>query len=201
MRPAVFLDRDGTIIESVHYLSDPEAVRLLDGAAAAIRGLREAGYACVIVSNQSAIGRGMFTVERLYEVHEALCRRLDEQGAGLDGFYFCPAVPTSADRAAIDDPDRKPGPGMLRRAAEDLGLDLARSWMVGDMVSDVLAGRNAGCRGSILVRTGLGAAADLAAVDDARVAEDLAEAAELILALDRAGAPATSHTRSPQREP
>ena len=147
MRPAVFLDRDGTIIASVHYLADPELVRLIDGAARAIRALRSAGYAIVVVSNQSAVGRGMLSVERLFEVHDAMCRQLAEAGASLDGFYFCPAVPASDDRTAVDHPDRKPAPGMLLRAAIDLDLDLSRSWMIGDMVSDVLAGRNAGCMG------------------------------------------------------
>ena len=161
MRPAVFLDRDGTIIESVHYLADPELVRLIDGAARAVRALRSAGYAFVVVSNQSAVGRGLLSVERLFEVHDAMCRQLAEQGARIDGFYFCPAVPASDDRTAVEHPDRKPAPGMLLRASIDLDLDLSRSWMIGDVVSDVLAGRNAGCLGSILVRSGLGLPEDL----------------------------------------
>jgi D-glycero-D-manno-heptose 1,7-bisphosphate phosphatase len=101
---------------------------------------------------------------------------------GCDGFYFCPAVPTTGDRTAIDDPDRKPAPGMLLRAAADLGLDLSRSWMVGDLISDVLAGRNAGCRGGILVRTGLADDDDAAlAAAIGHVVADLSAAAELIL--------------------
>jgi D-glycero-D-manno-heptose 1,7-bisphosphate phosphatase len=185
---AVFLDRDGTIIESVHYLSDPDRVRLLDGAAGAIRALKDAGFACVVVSNQSAVGRGMMTVGRLFEVHDAMCRLLAEHGAAPDGFYFCPAVPTTEDRTAIEDPDRKPAPGMLLRAAADLGLDLSRSWMVGDLISDVLAGRNAGCRGGILVRTGLADDDDAARASAiGHVVADLAAAAELILDLDRSG--------------
>jgi D-glycero-D-manno-heptose 1,7-bisphosphate phosphatase len=184
MRPAVFLDRDGTIITSVHYLADPALVRLIDGAAGAIRALRSAGYAIVVVSNQSAIGRGMLTVERLFEVHDAMCGQLAEAGASLDGFYFCPAVPASDDRTAVEHPDRKPSPGMLVRASIDLDLDLSRSWMIGDMVSDVLAGRNAGCMGSILVRSGLGLPEDLGELADVPIAADIMEAADMILAHD-----------------
>jgi histidinol-phosphate phosphatase family protein len=181
-RPAVFLDRDGTIIEAVHYLRDPAAVRLLPGAAPAIARLRGAGFACVVVSNQSAIGRGMLTVEGLMAVHAEMCRQLADEGAALDGFYFCPAVPATDDRTAVEHPERKPAPGMLRRAAEELGLDLARSWMVGDMVSDVLAGRAAGCRGAILVTCGQGRAEELAAAaPDVAVLPDLAAAAAAIL--------------------
>jgi D-glycero-D-manno-heptose 1,7-bisphosphate phosphatase len=154
MRPAVFLDRDGTIIRNVRHLADPRGVELLRGAADAIARLRHAGYPCVVISNQSAVARGLLTLEGLDLVHQEFCRQLAEAGTAIDGWYFCPEGPVSGDRTAIEHPDRKPAPGMLIRAAADLGLDLSRSWMVGDMLSDMLAGRNAGCRGSILVRTG-----------------------------------------------
>jgi mannose-1-phosphate guanylyltransferase len=154
-RPAVFLDRDGTLIEHVHYLSDPAAVRLLPGVPEALSRLRDAGYALVVVTNQSAIARGKLTVETLHEIHDAMNRQLAADDVGLDGIYYCPAAPANdGDRTAIDHPDRKPGPGMLHRAARELDLDLSRSWMIGDMISDALAGTNAGCRGSLLVRTG-----------------------------------------------
>ena len=183
-RPAAFLDRDGTIIEAVHYLSDPRSVRLLPGAAEAIRRLRAAGWACVIVTNQSAIGRGMFTEARLEEIHDELNRQLATEGTAVDAIYFCPEVPATSDLAQVDHPDRKPGPGMLFRAAEALGLDLDASWMIGDMLSDVHAGINARCRGSILVRTGQGSGSS--ATTSARVAyhvaDDLLAAAEWILA-------------------
>ncbi len=196
MRPAVFLDRDGTIITSVHYLADPELVHLIDGSGRAMRALQSAGYALVVVSNQSAVGRGMLTVERLFEVHDAMCRQLAEDGVALDGFYFCPAVPATGDCTAIDHPDRKPAPGMLLRAAIDLDLDLSRSWMIGDMASDVLAGRNAGCMGSILVRTGLGLPEDLGELADVPIAADIMDAADMILAHDwpdpSGSAPATA---------
>jgi D,D-heptose 1,7-bisphosphate phosphatase len=182
-RPAVFLDRDGTLIEHVHYLSDPALVRLLPGAAEALRRLRQAGFARVLVTNQSAIARGMLTVERLAEIHAELERQLAASGATLDGIYFCPAAPAGDDRTVVECPDRKPGPGMLLRASAEMGLDLAASWMVGDLISDTLAGLNAGCR-SILVQSGQTAPSEVAtAAADGRtlVAADLAASVDLIL--------------------
>lgn len=154
-RPAVFLDRDGTIIEHVHYLADPGKVRLLPGAAESLRRLRGAGFALVAVTNQSAIGRGMISIEQYEAVNAEMARQLAAEGVGLDGVYFCPEVPAvDDDRTTLTHGDRKPGPGMLLRASRELGLDPMASWMVGDMISDVLAGINAGCKGSLLVRTG-----------------------------------------------
>lgn len=154
LRPAVFLDRDGTLIEEKHYLSRPEQVRLLPGAADAVRSLRQAGWACVVVSNQSGIGRGFFTEDDLRLVHEELHRQLAAAGTKLDGLYYCPLAPNATSAMEIEYSERKPGPGMLLRAARELHLDLTNSWMVGDSIVDVLAGRNAGCSGSILVRSG-----------------------------------------------
>src|SRR5262249_32185178 len=182
IRPAVFLDRDGTIIEAVRYLSDPEKVRLLPGAAEAIRSLRAAGYVCVVISNQSAVGRGMLTVERRMESQGELDRQLAAHKTQLDGFYFCPAVPASDDRTAVEHPERKPAAGMLLRAAEELHLDLTQSWMIGDMLSDILAGQKAGCRGSIFVTCGEGRVEELGTLKGVVVVADLAEAARRILA-------------------
>lgn len=179
MRRAAFLDRDGTLIELVHHLTDPEKVKVLPGAAGAVRELHGLGYAVVLVSNQSAVGRGLMTEARLAEVHAEVVRQLALEGATLDGFYFCPIAPTIADPTVVEHPDRKPGPGMLQRAARELGLELGRSFMVGDTVSDVLAGKNAGCRASILVRTGYGER-DVGYQAADHVVESLAAAAELI---------------------
>jgi D,D-heptose 1,7-bisphosphate phosphatase len=153
LRPAVFLDRDGTLIEHVHYLSDPAHVRLLPGAAESLARLRRAGFVCVLVTNQSAIGRGMITEARLHEIHSEMNRQLAQRGTALDAIYYCPDLPSSDDRTVVENHKRKPGPGMLLQAAADLGIDLAASWMVGDLISDVLAGLNAGCR-SILLESG-----------------------------------------------
>jgi histidinol-phosphate phosphatase family protein len=180
-RPAAFLDRDGTIIEHVHYLTDPRLVRLLPGAAEAIRDLRDAGFACVVVTNQSAIGRGMLTAEGLGLIHDEMGRQLAAEGTAVDAIYYCPEPPAADDRTVVEHPDRKPGPGMLFRAAEGLGLDLDASWMVGDLISDVLAGLNAGCR-SILVHSGQTSLAEADAfAGRSLIARDLAAAADLIL--------------------
>jgi D-glycero-D-manno-heptose 1,7-bisphosphate phosphatase len=178
LRPAVFFDRDGTLIEDVHYLSDPRELRLIPGAVDGLRRLRNAGYACVIVTNQSAIGRGLITTDDLERIHEEMERLMRQEGAFLDGIYFCPLSPEQNDDR--EPSERKPGPGMLIRAARELGLDLARSWMVGDKISDVAAGQRAGCVASIGVRTGKGCEGDASIlhqpfplVDDIRAAVDL----------------------------
>lgn len=180
MTGAVFLDRDGTLIELVHHLTDPADVRLIPGAGAAVRALRAAGWAVVIVTNQSVIGRGKLSEAGLAEVHAEMARQLAGEGTAVDAIYHCPLAPAQKDPTVIEDAMRKPGPGMLQAAAREHGLDLAACWMVGDTVSDMLAGRHAGCR-TILVRTGYGAgyAHDRAAID--HEAEDLGGAAAIIL--------------------
>lgn len=174
---AAFLDRDGTIIELVHHLTDPDDVQLIAGAGAAIKRLRDAGWKVIVITNQSVIGRGKLTEDGLTEVHKVMDAQLAEEGAGIDGLYFCPLAPTQKDPRVIEDEMRKPGPGMLLAAAADHDIDLSRSWMVGDSLSDVLAGQNAGCR-SIVVRTGYGHKVD---TDFDAAAETLVEAADLIL--------------------
>jgi len=155
-QPAVFLDRDGTIIEQIHYLSRPEQVQLIPGAAQAIRQLQQAGFVCVVVSNQSTIGQGIISEADLATITQVLVEQLAEFNVQLTAFYHCPEVGLAQDRTTIDHYDRKPGPGMLFKAAEALQLDLTRSWMIGDMLSDVLAGYYAHCQGSLLVATGKG---------------------------------------------
>jgi len=182
LKPAVFFDRDGTLIEHVSYLSDPALVRLLPGAAEALIRLRSAGFVVVLVTNQSAIGRGMLTEDRLEKIHIELRRQLASYGAEIDAIYYSPVVPIRDDRTLVEHPDRKPGPGMLIRAANDLRLDLTASWMVGDLISDVLAGLNAGCR-SILVESGQSSSADIEALAGrALILPDIAAAAAAIVA-------------------
>jgi D-glycero-D-manno-heptose 1,7-bisphosphate phosphatase len=174
-RPAVFLDRDGTLIEDCKYLHDPARVRILPGVADGLRRLRAAGFVCVVVTNQSGIGRGMFAEADYHRVHAEMLRRIADEGASLDAAYFCPAAPAASE--ADEHPDRKPSAGMLLRAAADLDLDLPRSWAVGDAPRDVEAGRRAGCRG-ILVGAEAGAgglvAVDFTAAVD-RILESSAE--------------------------
>lgn len=153
-RPAVFFDRDGTLIEEAHYLNRTDQVRIIDGVAAMLNALQAAGFWRIIVTNQAAIGKGLLTVEGLHEIQARLDELLEQQGASLDGWYYCPEVRRSAGDESIDHPDRKPAPGMLLKAAADFDIDLSASWMVGDRLSDALAGKNAGCRGSILIEAG-----------------------------------------------
>ena len=112
------------VIEHVPYLADPALVRLLPGAAEALKRLRRAGFALVLVTNQSAIGRGMLTRDRLQEIHGELFRQLAASGATIDRIYYCPDAPVGDDRTVVEKSDRKPGPGMLLRAASDLDLEI-----------------------------------------------------------------------------
>ena len=181
MTKAAFLDRDGTLIELVHHLTDPGDVALIPGAAAALTALQEAGFVLVLVTNQSVIGRGKLDVAGLAGVHAEMTRQLTGAGAApFDAIHFCPLAPSVKDPTIIEDPMRKPGPGMLLAAAGEMDLDLDRSWMVGDTVSDMLAGRNAGCR-TILVETGYGRSYAHRADPIDHKAADLSAAAEIIL--------------------
>ena len=181
-KQAVFLDRDGTLIEHVPYLSDPALVRVLPGVAEALKRLRRAGFALVLVTNQSAIGRGMLTEERLHQIHHELSRQLAASGATIDQIYYCPDAPVGEDRTVVENSDRKPGPGMLLRAASDLNLELSACWMVGDLISDVLAGFNAGCK-SILVQSGQTSTEEASVyAGQSLIASDLGAAVDLILA-------------------
>ncbi len=137
--PAVFLDRDGTVIYDAGYPHDPEQVALLSGAGEALADLARSGFKTVIVSNQSGIGRGFVTEAQATAVHERFVSLLESLGVRIDGAYYCPHSPDDGCTC------RKPSPELLLRAAEELDLDLGRSIMVGDKASDVEAGRRAGC--------------------------------------------------------
>lgn len=181
-RPAVFLDRDGTIVEDRAYLRDPANVRLLPGAAAAIRRLNEAGLPVVVVTNQSGIARALLTEAD----YEATARRLDSllaaEFARLDGRYHCPHLPEITGPCEC----RKPGALLYERAARDLNLDLGRSWWVGDRPRDLEAGARFGGRG-ILVLTGAGLPTSRRPGAPWSTAPDLAGAVRLILAASRQG--------------
>ena len=179
LRPAVFLDRDGTINAEVDYLCRVEDVALIPGSAEAVARLNAAGFPVIVVTNQSGIGRGRFSWEAYRAVMGRLAELLSAHDARIDAAYVAPHHPCAkGEYCHPDHPDRKPNPGMLQRAAADLGLDLTRSWMVGDKDIDLQAGRNAGCR-SALVLTGYGAASDPALADF--VATDLAGTVDHIL--------------------
>jgi D-glycero-D-manno-heptose 1,7-bisphosphate phosphatase len=158
-RAAIFVDRDGVVLEMVDYLNRVDQVTLAPGVADGIRAINEAGVPLVVVTNQSAIARGMLTENGLGEIHAHMKDLLATAGARVDAIYYCPHHPNGGDNAYRRDCDcRKPKPGMLRQAAEDLGLDLGRSVMVGDHATDIEAGRNAGVAKTMLVLTGHGQA-------------------------------------------
>lgn len=179
---AIFLDRDGTIIEDLGYLRDCCQVRLLGGVVEALQLLQEAGFRLVVVTNQSGVARGFFNEIELAAVHTHLRQLLNEQGVRLDGIYYCPYHPDGVVKTYRKASDwRKPGCGMLKSAAADLRLDLRASWMIGDSLRDVEAGRAAGCR-TVLLRS---AVPDEPAVLDVAdvVAADMVQASSRILAM------------------
>jgi D-glycero-D-manno-heptose 1,7-bisphosphate phosphatase len=168
--PAVFLDRDGTLIRDAEYLADPAGVEVFAGVSAALRRLKDAGYKIVVITNQSGMGRGYFTEDAYRAVEQEVNQQV---GAGLiDATYFAPDAPGPASTR------RKPEPGMILEAERDLHIDLSRSFMIGDKPIDAECGRRAGVR-TILVQTGLQSHADNNGAD--WLAEDLTEAAEIIL--------------------
>lgn len=171
-RPAAFLDRDGTLMVEREYLADPDGVELLPGAAEAVKLLARRGYAIVLVTNQSGIARGLYGEEDYRAVQARLEALLREAGAAVDGAYHCPHHPDFTGPCDC----RKPAPGLFLRAAEELGLDLARSLYIGDRLRDVLPGLERGGR-AFLVRTGYGRDEEAAAPDGVAVVEDVLEAA------------------------
>ncbi len=168
--PAIFLDRDGTLMRDVDYCGDPRYVEVFPGVPQALRRLKEAGFKLVVITNQSGIGRGYFTEAQYREVESELARQIGN--TMIDATYFCPDQPGTKSRR------RKPSPEMVLEAARDLDLDLPRSLFIGDKAIDIECGHKAGI-GTILVQTGYGSR-ELHCEPD-RVARDLPEAAAIIL--------------------
>jgi D-glycero-D-manno-heptose 1,7-bisphosphate phosphatase len=178
MNRAVFLDRDGTIIEEKHYLHRPEEVVIFPGAAAALRRLQSAGFKLIIVSNQSGVGRGYFTLADLESVNRHLCGELGRHGVRLERIYFSPEAPDQPSRG------RKPSPQFLFDARREFALDLGECFMIGDKLLDLECGWNGGVKECLLVRTGYGAELERTALDklgSAVVVDDLSAAADWIL--------------------
>jgi D-glycero-D-manno-heptose 1,7-bisphosphate phosphatase len=176
--PAIFLDRDGTLIVDKHYLHKPEEVEFIPGSAAALRALQEAGFLLFIVTNQSGVGRGYFTLADVDRVHAHIEAELAAEDVTFDAFYVASEAPDQPSRG------RKPSPAFLQDAASDFDLDLSRSYIIGDKLIDLETGWNAGCARSLLVRTGYGQATEEtqpALLRDAVVVDDLAAACAWIL--------------------
>ena len=185
LRPAIFLDRDGVIIEEVGYLSSPDEVRLIDGAANAIARLNLSSIAVVVATNQSGVARGYFPESRVHRVHARLDELLAIGGAGIDGYFHCPHHPTAGREPYRRECDcRKPRSGLLTLAAGRMDLDLSRSILIGDKLTDLQAGAAAGCR-TILVRTGHGTSVKEPLEKNAlrlwSITNDLAAAVDLLL--------------------
>lgn len=182
----VFLDRDGTVNEEVDFLTDPDQLRLIPGAGAAIRSLNRRNLPVCIISNQSGVARGFLSEEDLGPIHARLREALAADGAAVDRIYYCPHHPTEGIapyRTACE--CRKPGTGMLLQGARELGLDTRRSFVVGDRIVDVQAGKAVGAR-TVLVLTGYGARSveecRAAGVQPDHVAPSLSGAVDFILA-------------------
>ncbi len=179
MKPAVFLDRDGTINEEMGYINHLSRFHLLPASAGAIARLNRAGVPVVVVTNQSGVARKYFPASLIHQVHDLMIRLLAAQGARLDGIYICQHGPDDGCNC------RKPRPGLLLQAAQDLPIDLARSYVVGDRFNDVQLAANVGAKG-ILVLTGYGRGEvehyqGERRAEPAFMAQDLAEAVDWIL--------------------
>ncbi len=179
MNRAVFLDRDGTIIEEKEYLHDPDQVVLFPAAAAALKRLQDAGFKLIMVTNQSGVGRGYFTRADVEAVNARLLELLEPDGVRFEKIYLAPEAPDQPSRG------RKPSPQFLFDARDELGVALAQSFMIGDKLSDLECGWNAGVKQCLLVRTGYGAKLERQSgsqLRQAKVVDDLAAAADWILA-------------------
>ncbi len=178
-RKAAFVDRDGTINVDVGYLGDPEGLVLIGGAIEGLRMLRRAGFLLFVVTNQSGIGRGLYSLKDMEAVNGHLVDLAGREGVSFERIYFSPEAPGSPS------PGRKPSPKFLLDASSEFGVDLSRSYMIGDKASDLQCGWNAGVRRSLLVRTGYGERVveeGLEGLEKAVVVENLLEAAHWILA-------------------
>ncbi len=203
-RPAVFIDRDGTISEEVGYVNHPSRYKVFPFAATALRRLHEAGWLAVLVTNQAGVARGYFSEDLIHTVHDLLQAELNKQGARLDAIYYCPHHPSVGDapyRQACD--CRKPQTGLITRAAAEHDIDIKRSWMIGDRYSDIELARNANLRAAFVL-TGYGRGewefsrhrwAEWRGEPEI-VAENLLEAVERIIEFDDADERARTYRRS-----
>jgi len=181
LQQAVFLDRDGVINVEKGYLHRVEDFEFLPGAPEALRLLKEAGFLLIVVTNQSGVARGYYSLEAVHELHRHLQDELIPYGAAIDGFYICPHHPDHESEDQLTECScRKPLPGMIEKAVSDFHIDPARSYLVGDKLSDSEAGRAAGCR-CFLVRTGYGDIPAVSVPKDVTIVDDLLAAARSII--------------------
>jgi len=177
MKRAVFIDRDGTINEEKEYLYRTDDLVFIPGAPQAIRLLNEAGFLVIVVTNQSGVARGYYTEEDVHLLHRHIASLLEQSGARVDAWFYCPHHPAGRGSYALPCRCRKPLPGMLLEAAGRFAIDLESSVMIGDKLADMEAGAAAGCR-SILVRTGYGSEEEQGCRSGIEVFDDLLSAAQ-----------------------
>lgn len=178
---AVFLDRDGTINEEVEYLSSLEELNIYPNSFEAIRLINENGMLALVITNQSGVARGFFDENFVRTVHLRIYEVLQGKGAYIDRFYYCPHHPTEGKGHYLKSCDcRKPEPGMLIRASEELDIDLARSYMIGDAAKDIELAERVGAKG-ILVKTGYGKNVTASDIKPAHIAEDILDAVKWIM--------------------
>ena len=181
-KPAIFLDRDGTIIRDVGYLKIPDQIEFLSGSIDGLRKLKQAGFPLILVTNQSGVARGYFTEENVRRTNDSLQNLLAKEGADLDAVYYCPYLAEGTiKKYAIDSDLRKPKPGMLLKAAAEHHLILERSYMIGDSPSDIGAGKAAGCRTILILQDSHDRAMMTEASHADLSATSIDEAADLIL--------------------
>lgn len=191
MNKAVFLDRDGTLIQDRGYICDFSQVGFFPFAVDAVQTMNRAGYLVIVASNQSAVARGICSEPQIIELHRQLQGHFRDRGAEIAAFYHCPFLADGKIAAyRLDSPWRKPAPGMLLQAARDFDLTLSRCVMVGDKADDIEAGKRAGCL-TVLVRSGKGSESEAGLASGGpqpdRIVDDLAAAARIIAALSRPG--------------
>lgn len=180
MNKAVFLDKDGTLIEDVGYMSSHHQVKFIPGAPEAIKKLNEAGFKVIIISNQAGVARGLVTENMVMTIDKTINKQLLAQGAHFDAAYYCPHHPEHGVypyKQACD--CRKPNPGMIKKAQKRFDLDLAKSFMIGDKATDIECGRNAGLK-TVIVKTGYG---EVAGAKPDQVAANLSGAVNWVLSL------------------
>ena len=186
MFPAIFIDRDGVVIENrAEYVLDWSQVSIFPEAIRALTNVAPEKYKIIIVTNQSAVGRGIISMETAVDINDRLIRLIQNMGSRIDGVYLCPHAPEDECNC------RKPKPGLLLQAAGELSLDLKRSWMIGDAWSDIQAGQAAGVHMTVMVKTGRGAdqlsLPQPKGVTEFLICDTLLQAIETILAHDRLG--------------
>jgi D-glycero-D-manno-heptose 1,7-bisphosphate phosphatase len=191
MKKAIFLDRDGTLIQDLGYICNFSQVGFFTFAAAAVRAMNEAGYLVIVVTNQSAVARGICSEKEIKLLHRKLQDHFKKEAAVISAFYYCPfLLDGTVDRYRQASPMRKPAPGMLLEAASDFELELSSSFMIGDKADDILAGKTAGCR-TMLVRSGQGRSSETYFAGSGSrpdyIVDDILAASAIIAALNGSG--------------